>query len=67
MAACKALTDQATLPVSLVERAREMITGGLTWLFAAMLATTALLWIVTRMMPARTCSHRVTSDAVDAG
>jgi MFS family permease len=57
---------QASLPPPLLEQARGMIAGGLTWVFVAMLATAVLLWIVTRLMPARTCTQQVSSDAVDA-
>ncbi len=38
-------------PAALSE-ARGMITGGLTWVFAGMLAIAAAMWCVTRLMPA---------------
>jgi hypothetical protein len=43
-----------------------MIAGGLTWVFAAMLACSIVLWFVTRLMPARKTTHAVSAaDAME--
>ena len=56
-----------TIPADLLHDAQRMIAGGLAWVFAGMLAVAALLWCVTRMMPAgrRTSGARV-ADAPEA-
>ena len=57
----------ARLPGDVVQSARDMIAGGLTWVFVAMLACAAALWAVTRLMPKTHCTHRVARhEALDA-
>jgi MFS family permease len=57
----------ATLPPEVLQQAQRMIAGGLTWVFAAMLACAVLLWFVTRLMPSRLCDHDVAaSDTLEA-
>jgi MFS family permease len=64
------LLDPAThrfLSPELLADARHMIAGGLTWVFAAMLGCAVILWIVTRLMPARQCAHGVSAaEAMEA-
>jgi hypothetical protein len=47
----------AAVPAAVLSDARRMIAGGLTWVFAAMLATAVALWAVTRLMPRATRGH----------
>jgi MFS family permease len=47
----------ASLPTDLVGQAQRAIAGGLTWVFAAMLAIAAALWVVTRLMPPGRADH----------
>jgi EmrB/QacA subfamily drug resistance transporter len=56
----------AHVPPAVLAEARRMIAGGLTWVFAAMLAIAVLLWCVTRLMPAgRRTSSASAADAID--
>jgi MFS family permease len=56
----------AAIPPALLGDARRMIAGGLTWVFAAMLAVVVLLWCVTRLMPtARRAPGTPATDALD--
>ena len=55
-----------TIPPELLGDAQRMIAGGLTWVFAAMLAAVALMWCVTRLMPAgRRTTQATGADAID--
>src|SRR5207249_10015560 len=51
----------ATLPKHVIAAAQQMIAGGLTWVFAAMLLGVLVLWAVTWLMPARTTSHQISA------
>ena len=54
------------IPPELLSDAQRMIAGGLTWVFGVMLAVAALMWCVTRMMPAgRRTSGARAADAID--
>lgn len=58
---------QSKLPADIIQQMRHMIAGGLTWVFAAMLACAVLLWIVTRWMPKRTSDHKISAaEAIEA-
>ena len=55
------------VPPELLAASHRMIAGGLTWVFAAMLAVTLVLWAVTRLMPKVRCEHDVSAaDTLDA-
>jgi MFS family permease len=51
----------AKLPPRVLAEARQMIASGLTWVFAAMLACAAVLWLVTRLLPRARCEHDVSA------
>ncbi len=57
----------AKLPADVLHAAQHMIAGGLTWVFAAMLAGAILLLLVTRLLPKSRCEHPVAaSEAMEA-
>jgi MFS family permease len=63
------LDPHARHPIApdLLADAHRMIAGGLTWVFAGMLAITLVLWAVTRLMPKTRCEHQVSAgDTLDA-
>jgi hypothetical protein len=51
----------ASIAPDLLADAHRMIAGGLTWVFAGMLAITLVLWAVTRLMPKTRCEHQVSA------
>src|SRR5687767_6414445 len=56
-----------SIPAAVLGDAQRMIAGGLTWVFAGMLAVALVLWAVTRLMPKARCEHDVhASDTLDA-
>jgi MFS family permease len=56
----------SNLAADVLRAARQMIAGGLTWVFAAMLACSIVLWFVTRLMPARKTTNAVSAaDAME--
>lgn len=58
---------QSHLPVSIIVQMRAMIAGGLEWVFAGMIVSAVLLWVVTQWMPKRATSHKITaSEAMEA-
>jgi Na+/melibiose symporter-like transporter len=58
---------RASIPADTLASAQHMIAGGLTWVFAAMVAIAAILWCVTLALPAARCAHKVSAtEAMDA-
>jgi hypothetical protein len=46
---------------------RGMISGGLEWVFVAMLCSAVLLWIITQWMPRRVSEHKISvAEAMEA-
>ncbi|HEY1686757.1 MAG TPA: MDR family MFS transporter [Tepidisphaeraceae bacterium] len=58
---------QSHISPAIVQQMRAMISGGLEWVFAAMLCSAAFLWIVTQWMPRRVSEHKISvAEAMEA-
>ncbi len=55
---------QRSIPPAVLREAQQMIASGLTWVFAAMLASAAMLWAVTRLMPSQKCHVEIARSEV---